>query len=162
MTLRPVDAGAKPALREMLQAYLAELAGYSDDLTTDGNGEYHYPYLDFYWLDPDRRAWWVVNGQGDEAGFILVRRYADPADGRMISEVAEFYIRPECRGTGLSALAAQSAWQAIPGDWLLRYYKKNRPAARFWTRLVGETGVGVMETDLGDQVEIQFRVEANP
>lgn len=81
----------------MLQDCLREFSAF-DGGTPDGQGRFDYPYLDAYWQEEGRSPLVFVR-EGNEIGFAFVRRL-----GEIEVEMAEFYVMPRFRRTGVAPL----------------------------------------------------------
>ena len=136
----------------MLGPYLSELSGPSA-------GE--YPYFDLYWTEPGRQAW--VIGDAAPMGFALTRKLeTEGACGAPVRQMAEFYIRPEARRTGLGLRAAAQIFAQGPGLWQVGILADNAAAQRFWPRAIAESGGEVLDTTHGDEgvTRLHFRMSS--
>jgi predicted acetyltransferase len=118
----------KAALFSDLQHYLRELMQYGT--FSPVNGIFPYRRLDAYWGSPDRWPFWA-EANGRSAGFALVRRRDD---GCM--EMAEFYIHPAHRRSGVGLAFARSLLGMFSGTWIISEYRVNVAAVAFWRRVV--------------------------
>lgn len=117
--LVPVAEADRVRLAFMLQEYLQELGAGSE-----------YPYLDLYWRERDRHAYWIAVSD-QVVGFALVRRV-----GAGIHEVAEFFVRKPWRRHGVGQAAAMTLFAAHPGCWQVRSYPSSAASHAFWTTAV--------------------------
>jgi predicted acetyltransferase len=128
----------------------------------DEQGRFGYRYLDYYWSEPGRYPF-LVQVSGKPAGFVLVRELGLNADGRLVREVAEFFILRKYRRRGLGQTVAQQVFARFPGLWQLRVEADNQPAQAFWSGAIGRSNHGDVRTWKeecgGDQV-YQFRTDA--
>ena len=123
----PVPESQKPALWEMVQAYIAELSVYAGVEPTDG--AYEYKPFDLYWREDGRFPFWArMNGW--EAGFALVWRDC----GHDLFRMAEFYVVPEFRRAGLAMEFARAVIEQFHGRWKVRQIARNTPAVAFWRK----------------------------
>ncbi|MBV9990378.1 MAG: GNAT family N-acetyltransferase [Alphaproteobacteria bacterium] len=128
----PIAPADKPALWAELQDYIAEMTAHVDIAPV--NGAYEYPGLDAYWTDAGRCAFWAV-AEGERAGFALLRRDgAMDGEGTMI--MAEFYVRPRFRRTGLGLDFARRLLARFPATWILSEFVTNTGAIAFWRRAI--------------------------
>lgn len=134
--LQPADISSKPAIADMLQPYLRELAPYYGG-TTDLNTIHEYPYLDAYWQEPNQRYPFLMLTDGEIAGFAFVNRYSrlDIPDTWC---VAEFYVVPRFRRSGVGKLAAAKLFRLFPGRWEVAILEGNVRAEPFWKRAITE------------------------
>jgi predicted acetyltransferase len=121
IALRPVAAGEKAALRQMLMPYFAEIAPELPD--PPGR------HFDGYWTQPGRWPLWVEAG-GERAGFALVRATGGE------HELAEFSVVPEWRRRGIGARAACAVFARFPGRWQLGVARRSPGGLSFWRRVV--------------------------
>lgn len=99
-----------------------------DGRDVEPDGSYHYPWLDAYWTDSDRKAY-LFDVDGHPAGFALVR-LTDPI------ELAEFFILRKYRRTGVGTAAAREAIARHPGRWIVSQVPSNEPATAFWRHAI--------------------------
>jgi predicted acetyltransferase len=122
-----VPESEKSVLWDMLQDYIAGLAGYVDAKPV--NGAYAYENFDKYWTDGDRFPFWAI-GCGERVGFALVWHDRE----QNIYQMAEFYMRPESRRMNLGTAFARGVIGRFPGRWNIRQIALNTPAVAFWRR----------------------------
>ena len=156
--LRPVEAREKDLLDDLLQPYLAELSAFSDDLT-DVNGRFEYPYLEHYWRDPSRFAFFIESGQG-VCGFSLVRTLLDPENNQHCMELAEIYVSPWCREKGAATGIVMELFRRWPGPWQVGVLPRNQSAYRFWQNVLKKADSDLIETwpSAGEGGYILFRL----
>jgi len=146
-TLRAAEASERNDLDGLVQAYLAELAAFSDDLAAVDGG-FEYPYLDHYWRDPSRFAFFIVDSHS-VCGFALVRALRDPETNDDGMELAEIYVLPAARQRGAATAVVRELFRRWPGRWQIGVLQRNLPAYRFWHRLLREVDRGLTETRPG-------------
>lgn len=113
--------GQRATVAAFLEGYLAEF-GYLEP----------YPYFEDYWSDPLRHPFLIY--QHDKcAGFALVRSI----EGEDTREMAEFYVVPEFRGSGVGRAAVAAVLSMFPGRWNIPVQSSNRPGLAFWSRVLG-------------------------
>lgn len=98
--LRAIPAERKEALRPMLDSYLQELSQYEGALKPGPEGSLEYPWFEHYWTEPGRTPYEIVSGE-TVAGFCLLR------DTGTFWQIAEFYILPEHRRSGIGTVAVE-------------------------------------------------------
>lgn len=132
--VRSAKRAQAPQLAELLQDYLREFATF-ESVDQDESGQYVYPYLAHYWEDPNRYPFlfWL-----DErpVGFALLRHDMDPSTGRQVMDLAEFFVIPDVRRSGLGQAAAHRLWDLFPGPWTLRVLRSNKNAQPFWRKVI--------------------------
>ena len=131
VTAVPIASSEKAELWVLLQDYIHELSAYDEFEAV--NGVYPYGYFDAYWQKGEERwPYWAVSN-GERVGFALTRR--EPT-GEM--EIAEFYIRPRARRSGIGLSFAQLLLRKHPGPWLISEYRANTGAVLFWRRVIAD------------------------
>lgn len=134
-----------PALRAMFDRYSEELRVYWAEASGD---DAPYPYFDAYWTEPGRHPFFVVE-QGKRMGFVLIRGPESTTDGT--HQVAEFFVEPDHRNTGVGSRAFTAVLRRLPGSWTLQAYRSNRSAVAFWASCLQAEGVReVTSTEIRD------------
>lgn len=130
--------GAQTLLRHLMELCQHDYSEFNG-ADVDEDGRFGYRYLDYYWRESGRYPFlvWV---SGRVAGFVLVRELGLNADGRLVREVAEFFILRKYRRRGLGQAVAQQVFSRFPGMWQLRVGAGNLPAQAFWQGVVGRYG----------------------
>jgi len=103
------------------------------------HGLFGYRYLDHYWTEAGRYAYFVRAG-GRLAGFALVRTLED-GDSRAYS-LAEFFILRKYRRQGVGGQAARRVFSLFAGAWRVHQEAQNLPAQAFWRKVIGEYTAG--------------------
>jgi predicted acetyltransferase len=135
LSLRLVSASEREALSGMLEDYLTELASLVGGDWDPAN----YPFLDAQWSELGRHPFFICRGS-EPVGLALVR---DPhSTGTGLTQIGEFYVAPEHRGTGLADWAATALFRRFPGRWELTVHASNARADRFWLRCISAACVG--------------------
>jgi predicted acetyltransferase len=141
----------KPNVREMLSVYLRELGQY-------GDVDYEYRFLDSYWIDPDRWPYIILVGERT-AGFALINTWSPSGKGTDFA-VAEFYVLPEFRGSGVGRQAFSSLLSDRPGMWEFSVMSKNEAGKAFWERALEKAAVSKIERiDLDGELAYRFYYE---
>lgn len=136
--VQPAALSDKPTLK-------AELAHYLRELSQFGDVNQDYPYLDLYWQTGEQRWPYLIRSGPELAGFALVNAHSvtpQPVDFAM----AEFFIRPEQRGTGLGLAAMEALFARHPGTWQIAVMLGNHQARRFWQRVLEHLSVGDLQS----------------
>lgn len=134
LDVRSAKRTDKPLLEDMMQHYLEGFASF-ETIQQDAIGKYVYPYLKHYWEDPNRYPF-LFRVAGEPAGFALLRFEADPITGQGIMHLAEFFVAPRFRRTGIGTEAARRLWDLFPGRWSVRVLTSNKPAYPFWKQVI--------------------------
>lgn len=131
--LVPVKEDEKEILRNLIEKYLYEFSQYE---LCDVNplGLYGYSYLDCYWTEEGRWAFFLKAG-GQLAGFVMVNDY--PEAGKTDYCISEFFVMYKYRRCGLGTWAVFQLFERFRGSWQLKYHPGNRPSVAFWNKVVG-------------------------
>ena len=138
VVLVPVAEEDKAVLANLLQLYRYDFSPIRGFELTE-HGTYVYRFLDAYFTEPDRQAWFIRHA-GRLAGFAMARLMPD---GR--NEVTEFFVVRAHRRSGVGRRAAESLFQQRPGRWEVAYDVANREAAGFWPPAVAAAARGPVE-----------------
>jgi predicted acetyltransferase len=130
--LHQASEAEKPQVWEMLSAYLRELSRY-------GQVDHEYRFFDSYWADRDRWPYLIAIGERT-AGFALVNTWSPSGNGTDFA-IAEFYVLPEFRGTGVGKQAFASLLRNRSGLWELSVMSKNEAGKAFWENALTSAGV---------------------
>jgi predicted acetyltransferase len=148
ISLRLATEAEKPQLRLMLSVYLEELSQY-------GDVNLEYPFLDSYWTDEDRWPY-IIEKDGIAAGFALLHTWSQSKRGTDFA-VAEFYVLPQFRGSGVGQRAYVSLLDRHPGTWELSVMMRNEAAKEFWGRTITAADVTKIEQfELEDELIYRF------
>ncbi len=158
--ITPVSVQEKELLKNLLEKYNYEFSQY-DGEDVNALGLYGYDWLDCYWTQEKRYAFFI-RVRGNLAGFFLINDY--PESGVQTDYcMAEFFVLYKYRRSGVGQSAANWAFGRFPGTWQLKRHPKNIPSVRFWDRVVSEyTGgdyrvrTGFPGTDYADGTPGEF------
>lgn len=129
----PVKEEEKEILRNLLEKYNYEFSQY-DGCDVNALGLYGYGYLDNYWTEDNRWAFFL-KVDGKLAGFAMVNDY--PENGVTGYNMAEFFVMLKYRRCGLGKWAAFQLFDRFRGTWQLKRHPKNLPSVGFWDAVVG-------------------------
>lgn len=121
-------------LETMLISYFEEL-DLSKIKFDKGKKVLDYPYLDSYWSEPDRAAFYIVH-EGQIAGFVLINSWVVLKDFNADKSIADFYIKPEFRLINAGKEAAFKIFKKYEGKWEVKQNKENIGAVRFWRKVI--------------------------
>ncbi|NMB46151.1 MAG: GNAT family N-acetyltransferase [Firmicutes bacterium] len=147
MTLEPVTYERKSALRNLLELFLYDLSEFEDE-ETDVNecGLYEYEYLDHYWTQPGRYAYFI-RVRDKLAGFALISQSRSD-DGYFHTIMEEFFVMRRYRGQRVGQTAAHRLFSLFPGCWRIPEMRLDIPAQRFWRKIIPRyTGGQYVETE---------------
>lgn len=135
--LREVRQEERRKLWNIFQKFLYEMTNYYDDVM-DEEGNYHYGCFDSYFEEPDRHAFFLLEGE-TLVGFAMVNRHSYL--GQTPDHVlAEFTIFPMYRGRGLAAQGAKALFEKFPGSWEVKFNEKNTAAKALWQKVTAPYG----------------------
>lgn len=131
--LELVGKDKKEILRNLIEKYETDFSQY-DEQDVNDLGLFGYDYLDNYWTEANRFPYFIkVNEK--LAGFVMINDY--PIAGYKTDyTIAEFFIMPKYRRSGVGKCALDFIFQKFKGKWCLMYHPKNVAAQRFWTKMV--------------------------
>ncbi|MCL1952203.1 MAG: GNAT family N-acetyltransferase [Oscillospiraceae bacterium] len=141
--LHPVAIEEREILANLLEKYNYEFSQW-DLRDVNGLGLYGYKYLDCYWLE-ERRFAYFIRADDKLAGFVMVNDFAEAPDRATDFSVAEFFVMHKYRRAGVGSFAAKAVFDLHRGRWQLKYHPKNTGSAIFWPRVVGEYTNGQYE-----------------
>lgn len=99
-------------------------------------GLFSYKYLDYYWTEPERFAFFVKI-DGNLAGFALGRQITREND-ELINIVSEFFILRKYRRKGIGMKVAHRLFAKYTGKWSVEQEAGNYPAQAFWVKVIDE------------------------
>jgi predicted acetyltransferase len=151
-----VGPSERADLYALVDEYLAELSSHRERPigATDARS---YEYLPLYWEEPGRHPFFLASGRR-RVGFALIREIS----GQGVTQMSEFYIRPEARRRGLGRIAVRAIWDRFPGPWELQVHPLNAAAAAFWPRCIEQCSSGRVyrrEVEEEDGRRIQYNFE---
>ena len=142
-SLDPVSVDEKEILRNLLEKYLYEFSQY-DLCEVNALGLYGYGYLDNYWTEDNRWAYFI-RVDGKLAGFAMVNDYPEIPERKPDFCLAEFYVMPRYRRMGVGRDAAFKVFDLHRGQWQFQRHPHNTASVHFWNRVVDEYTHGQYE-----------------
>ena len=134
--LKQVLLEDREILKNLLEKYDYEFSQY-DKRDVNKLGLYGYQYLDYYWTEKNRWAYFI-EVDGKLAGFIMVNDYSEVEDVKTDFVIAEFFIMYKYRCLGIGRKAFFKALDLHSGTWQLKRHPKNLPSVYFWNKVVAE------------------------
>ena len=128
------SSGDQSWVRAKLQCYLSELSKFAS-IEKNFEGQYHYPYLDYYWREPDRHPF-IIYLDDEAVGFLLVREDLDPTDGTSRAEIVEIYILPAFRQRSVASIAVREVLGYFSVNWRAAVLSNNKVGYFFWRQLI--------------------------
>ena len=144
ISVLPVSADEKEILRNLLELYSYDCSGF-DNSDVNDLGLYGYKYLDHYWTEADRYAYFI-RVEGKLAGFIMVDAYKYYMDADTKYAVSEFFILQKYRRKGAGRYAVKYIMNKFGGKWQLGYNPNNNAGKKFWNSVIREITGGKFET----------------
>ncbi|MFZ2097231.1 MAG: GNAT family N-acetyltransferase [Anaerolineales bacterium] len=132
--ISPANVAERPILRHLMELYLYDFSEF-DDADPGPSGLYEYPYLDHYWVEPERSPF-LVRLDGNLAGFVLVARYNYLTGFKDNWVIAEFFIMRKYRHQGVGEHVTCTIFDQFPGDWQVGQINENTPATLFWRKVI--------------------------
>ena len=135
---------AKPDETDLLlglwQRYMKDLSEFRDSLV-QVDGRYRDDRLRTYLAYEEHLAY-LIRSKHEIAGLALVRK-SKPRTYL----IGEFFIKPEFRGSGMSASAVEQILQKYAGDWEIPFQDENLRAAAFWRKTIRHLGYQATEVE---------------
>lgn len=132
-----VELKHKPVLANLVQFYRYDFSPIRS-LELTPHGTYSYLYLDNYFTETTRQAFFIVVDD-KIGGFAFMRR----SEG--VNELAEFFVMKAHRRRHVGTIAATRLLQKFPGAWTLEFDHNNPRASNFWPRVVESIASGPVE-----------------
>lgn len=132
----PVRKEQKEILRNLLEKYDYEFSQW-DQLDVNELGLYGYDYLDCYWTDQNRWAYFIYVDD-KIAGFAMVNDYPEDESEPTDYTMAEFCILYKYRRRGVGKEVAFKIFDMHRGKWQLKRHPHNIPSVHFWNKVINE------------------------
>lgn len=120
--LKQVNIEEKEILRNLLEKYDYEFSQY-DLRDVDALGLFGYFYLDHYWIESNRWAYFVLVDD-KLAGFAMVNTYPEVNDRTCDFQMAEFFILHKYRRSIVGYTAFSEVLKRHHGRWQLKFILK--------------------------------------
>jgi predicted acetyltransferase len=132
--IAPATVTERPILRHLMELYQYDFSEF-DGADTGPLGLYEYPYLDHYWVEPERHPF-LVRVDGNLAGFVLVARYNYLSSEKDCWVMAEFFVMRKYRHKGIGEYIACKIFDQFPGAWQVGQITENSAATQFWRKVI--------------------------
>lgn len=132
--LQEVPRSDRILIRRLMEFYLYDFSEFVGN-DVDEYGVYGDEYLDLYWTDATRSAWFV-KVLDKLAGFVLVNEHI-LVEGNERS-IAEFFVMRKYRRQGVGNKAALQVFDRLPSKWEVRVIDRNLPAQLFWRKVISD------------------------
>ncbi|QSX07295.1 GNAT family N-acetyltransferase [Sedimentibacter sp. zth1] len=133
--LKKVDVEEKEILKNLMEKYDYEFSQW-DNRDVNKLGLYGYNYLDCYWTDNNRYAFFILV-DGMLGGFVMVNDCPE-ANEKADYAIAEFFVMYKYRQKGVGKFVAYKVFDMLRGKWQLKRHPKNTPSVHFWNKIVSE------------------------
>lgn len=134
--LKPVELEEREILSNLLEKYDYEFSQY-DNRDVNKLGLYGYQYLDYYWTEQNRWAYFIVV-DGKLAGFVMVIDLPEVDDRETDFQIAEFFVMYKYRQQGVGKQAFYQVLDIHKGRWQLKRHPKNIASVHFWNKVIHE------------------------
>ena len=130
----PATVVERPILRHLMELYQYDFSEFNG-ADIGPLGLYDYPYLDHYWVEPERSPF-LVRVDGNLAGFVLVARYNYLTGVKDTWVMAEFFIMRKYRHQRVGEHVARYIFDQFPGAWQVGQITENLAAIAFWRKVI--------------------------
>ena len=141
--LKPVSFDEKEILRNLLEKYDYEFSQW-DKRDVNQLGLYGYQYLDYYWTEDKRWAYFILVDD-KLAGFVMVIDLPEVHDRETDFQMAEFFVMYKYRRMGVGKQAFFKTLEMHQGRWQLKRHPGNSASVDFWDNVIYEYTKGQFE-----------------
>jgi len=141
--LKRVELEEREILSNLLEKYDYEFSQY-DKRDVNKLGLYGYMYLDSYWNEKNRWAYFIL-ADDKLAGFVMVNDYSEVEGRKTDFVLSEFFVMYKYRRLGVGKKAFYKALDLHKGTWQLKRHPKNMVSVHFWNNAVNEYTKGNFE-----------------
>ena len=141
--LKQVTLDEKEILKNLLEKYDYEFSQW-DKRDVNKLGLYGYQYLDYYWTEDYRWAYFILV-DGKLAGFAMVIDLPEVDDRETDFQMAEFFVLYKYRRSGIGKQAFFKVLDLHKGKWQLKRHPSNTASVRFWNNVINEYTNGQYE-----------------
>lgn len=141
--LKQVTFDEKEILRNLLEKYDYEFSQW-DKRDVNNLGLYGYQYLDHYWTEDKRWAYFILVDK-KLAGFAMITNLPDVDDRETDFQMAEFFILHKYRRMGVGKQAFYKVLELHKGKWHLKRHPANISSVHFWDKVINEYTNGNFE-----------------
>ena len=141
--LKRVTPDEREILSNLLEKYDYEFSQY-DGRSVNKLGLFGYQYLDYYWNEPNRWAYFIMV-DGALTGFVMVNDYPEVEGRKTDFSLAEFFVMYKYRRAGVGMRAFKMTLDLHRGRWQLKRHPRNIPSVHFWDKAVSAITGGNFE-----------------
>lgn len=131
----PVSEDKKEILRNLLEKYDYEFSQY-DKREVNDLGLFGYNYLDHYWTDEGRWAFFIY-ADDKLAGFAMINSFPE-AEEETDYTMAEFFVLFRYRRKGIGKFVAHKLFDKFEGRWQFKRHPHNQDSVCFWDQVIAE------------------------
>jgi predicted acetyltransferase len=135
ITIEQIKIDEKEILKNLLEKYNYEFSQY-DNRDVNKLGLYGYDYLDHYWVENNRDAYFI-NIDNNLAGFIMVNDYPE-INIKTNYTMSEFFVMYKYRRLGIGKYVVNHILNKYKGKWQLKYHPRNIVSENFWINIINE------------------------
>lgn len=143
LQLSEIQIDEREILSNLLEKYAYEFSRY-DNRDVNKLGLYGYKYLDYYWTEKNRWAYFILVDE-NLAGFVMVIDLPEVEDRGTDYQVAEFFVLHKYRRQGVGREALFQIFGRHKGRWQLKLHPKNTASVHFWNKVITEYTKGQYE-----------------
>ncbi|NLA47585.1 MAG: GNAT family N-acetyltransferase [Firmicutes bacterium] len=141
--LKQVNIDEKEILGNLLEKYSYEFSQW-DKRDVNKLGLYGYQYLDYYWTEDKRWAYFILVDD-KLAGFAMVVNLPEVDDRENDFQMAEFFVLHKYRRSGVGRQAFFKVLDMHKGKWQLKRHPANIASVLFWDKVINEYTNGRFE-----------------
>lgn len=134
MRIIPAEPAQADLLANLMNLYLYDFSEFTgDDPYPDGR--FYDEFLPLYWKEAGRYPY-LIQVDGQPAGFVLVRDTLKPGEKQVTHHIAEFFIMRKFRRQKIGQRVAWEIFDRFPGHWRVEQIPENLPAQAFWRKII--------------------------
>jgi len=134
--LKQVTVDEKEILKNLLEKYDYEFSQW-DKRDVNKIGLYGYQYLDYYWNEAKRWAYFILVDD-KLAGFAMIIDLPEVDDRDTDYQMAEFFVLHKYRRSGVGKQAFFKVLNIHKGKWQLKRHPANLDSVCFWDKVINE------------------------
>ncbi len=147
-----VSAEQRDILSNLLQLYLHDFSEFAPLETphgeVDSEGRFPFESLDPYWREEAHRAL-LITFDDRTAGFVLLHDWS-ALDRDIDHAIAEFFVMRKYRRNGVGKATLKLLLERYPGRWEIPVAFYNKPALKFWRKVIPLVASGRVEATESD------------
>lgn len=136
--LHPAQRDELQTIENLMQFYMYDFSEWLPLKFAD-HGFFSIQLKDGYWRHPATRPF-LIHVDNQLAGFVTVDNDTHIAGAE--HNIGYFFLARRFRGQGVAQFVVSALLSRIPGQWQIFHIDANRPAQRFWARLIPQLSGG--------------------